>query len=30
MRRHSISPRPDWRATAQRLGFHFANMYGAP
>ncbi len=30
MRRHSISPRPDWRATATRLGFHFADMYGAP
>lgn len=30
MQRHSISPRPDWRATAQRLGFHFADMYGAP
>lgn len=30
MRRHSIPARPGWRATATRLGFHYADMYGAP
>lgn len=28
MRRHTIIPRPDWRETAERLGFRFADMYG--
>ncbi|GLK55943.1 glutathionylspermidine synthase [Methylopila capsulata] len=30
MRRLAIPPRPDWRKTADRLGFRFAEMYGAP
>lgn len=30
MRRRSIQARPHWRATADRLGFKFADMYGAP
>jgi len=28
MRRIDITPRPDWRETAERLGFRFADMYG--
>ena len=30
MKRISLPERPDWRAEAARLGFTFADMYGAP
>jgi glutathionylspermidine synthase len=30
MRRVSVAPRPDWRASAQALGFRFHTIDGAP
>ncbi|NVZ26320.1 glutathionylspermidine synthase family protein [Pseudomonas gingeri] len=30
MQRIQIAPRPDWRATAERLGFHFHTFDGEP
>src|SRR5258708_18637895 len=30
MRRHTLSPRPDWREHARTLGFAFAEIAGEP
>lgn len=30
MQRIAVRPRPDWQATAERLGFNFHSLYGEP